>query len=385
MSTASGCYFLVNATRNNTAVECINEKRFREDKLAKENAVFLQYCILIVHIVTMITSTTFYSKYIKMFQSEIRNGWYHVDVFFSSCAVVSLLEVTLKTVFLAIYLYFASCQHAIDDYQFNVIRFTVFLTFFWLVAIYSQAVGHFVGALLADWPTVALIATELTISTLSLLNGMHIQFKRMDNWLMIQLEEVLALAFAVRGFYYSIFGIDRCDPATQYSWVLIDYNIEEDRLAEYVWRCLINVVLLKVSTLAVFHWRFSAKSQRSKINQTKVVNLSTLKNSKSCGLKMNNSIEMSDFNSKTYIIDNERKKLMQFTKHKILIAWNNLSLMKSSSLLENIQPNEKNLILNNISGAVRFNNLIAIMGVSGAGNIVKMYKNAKLNKPYFLN
>src|SRR5699024_11190252 len=59
-----------------------------------------------------------------------------------------------------------------------------------------------------------------------------------------------------------------------------------------------------------------------------------------------------------------------FSKHKISIAWRNLSLYGSNSIFEIVSRDDKRepkTILRNLNGQCRFGTLNALMGTSGAG------------------
>jgi len=73
---------------------------------------------------------------------------------------------------------------------------------------------------------------------------------------------------------------------------------------------------------------------------------------------------------KTERIKEEREiQFEQFSRHKLILAWRNLTLFASSSIFEMDSANlgSPRAILRNLSDQFRFSTMNALMGTSGAG------------------
>ena len=376
------------STTTTTSATCNSEQRLREETLFKQNAHFISYVVLMVSFIAMLSSTLLYGRALAAFRAEHRNRWYSLGVFTASTWIISFLEITLTTFFVAAFSYLISGQHTIDsDEHFNLTRFQLYLLFVLLIAVYSQSVGHLLGAIFADWPLIAMISCELVAVSASLFNGMYIKLDRMGNQLMVVLEDISALAGLGRGLLYSIYGFERCDFSREYSWVLVEYSVDRARIGEYVWRAVVNVMIFKVMTLAILWWRFSrrpsSKGRKAAVENevlhfdntaavaVEIEELSSEKLSQTV-LELKNT-EKSIYSLSTTRSSSARSedelRFMVYTKEKILLAWKNLSLLQSSpSCFSSQKQNaQKPPILNNLDGVIRFNSLTALMGTSGAG------------------
>ena len=376
------------STTTTTSATCNSEQRLREETLFKQNAHFISYVVLMVSFIAMLSSTLQYGRALAAFRAEHRNRWYSLGVFTASTWIISFLEITLTTFFVAAFSYLISGQHTIDsDEHFNLTRFQLYLLFVLLIAVYSQSVGHLLGAIFADWPLIAMISCELVAVSASLFNGMYIKLDRMGNQLMVVLEDLGALAGLGRGLLYSIYGFERCDFSREYSWVLVEYSVDRARIGEYVWRAVVNVMIFKVMTLAILWWRFSrrpsSKGRKAAVENevlhfdntaavaVEIEELSSEKLSQTV-LELKNT-EKSIYSLSTTRSSSARSedelRFMVYTKEKILLAWKNLSLLQSSpSCFSSQKQNaQKPPILNNLDGVIRFNSLTALMGTSGAG------------------
>lgn len=389
MTTADACYPLEGSENNMST--CNSEKRQKEEDLFNQNTHYLSCLVLMVSLISILSSTLLYIRSLTIFEAEHRNRWCSLGVFVASTSAVNLVEVFLTSVFIAAFSYLISGQHTIDA-SFNWTRFALFVLFILLMAVYSQAIGHLLGALLSKFSVVAvLISCDLAMTFFSFLNGLYIKLERMGSGqAMVALEDVVGFAGLSRGLLYAIYGFERCDFDSQYySWVLVEYKVDEERLVESVWKALLNVALLKVLTLIVLWWRFS---QRQKNHQK------TFKKEVDCLFELEKHQLRSSFTLETTIemngiakVDKSRdskilsekmnckneQTVLAYSKAKVILAWHNLSLLQRSSFffdstLQNENPlkfhkqKEPLLILRHLDGAIRFNSLTALMGVSGS-------------------
>lgn len=94
------------------------EERF----LITENINYLGYTRFLQCFLIGCSSCVVFASMAKVFQSEYRNRWYSVGVFYWSLVLVSILELTIFVIVICSVGYFTSEQHAVDDYAINWTR-----------------------------------------------------------------------------------------------------------------------------------------------------------------------------------------------------------------------------------------------------------------------
>src|SRR5699024_4225186 len=134
MATYSGCYSLPTAP-NRT---CKHEDRLKADDFVKMNGNFIFYVTLLVGFVSLITSKLLYSSQLQTFQSEHRNHWYSVGVFYLSSSLVAFIELNFTVLCVCLLSYFLSAQHAADAFTVNWNRLGFYSLFIWLLCLFNQ-------------------------------------------------------------------------------------------------------------------------------------------------------------------------------------------------------------------------------------------------------
>ena len=57
--------------------------------------------------------------------------------------------------------------------------------------------------------------------------------------------------------FYIIYGLDRCEPETEFSLVLVKHLVDPDLIWFYITRILINVAIIRIFTLVVMYFKFN--------------------------------------------------------------------------------------------------------------------------------
>ncbi|OTF81654.1 hypothetical protein BLA29_003134, partial [Euroglyphus maynei] len=150
---------------------------------------------------------------------------------------------------------------------------------------------------------------------------------------------------------------------------MIDYGIDTTKIYSDVIKIFTNIVIIRMMTIILMFFRFSAnlsakKFSQSKIDQLKPINFDTV---------IDVSYENVDIDLTEVTRNKEDKEIdfEKFTNGKIMIAWRSVTLFATTSIYEirsanDIKPDSK-LILRNLNGQFRFGTLNALMGPSGAG------------------
>lgn len=307
-------------------------------------------------------------------------GWYSLGVFFWSSTITSFLELTFTSTLLSLMTYFLSSQHAADEYSINWTRLRFYIIFLYLLAFFYQAIGQLISILFVDHPQIAflvgkdffqnvikqcfvrfLFLGQLSYPTTCLFNGLYIKLHRMElSVVLLQLNEWLGLAYLSKGLIYAIYGVDRCEADKEYSWVLLDYEVDGEAIGTYIWRVLLNIAIVKLVSLAVMYIKFNTFYTRKRLMEVP-------KNEKR---GIDHEIDLDETESE------EIKQIevaptiteVQLAANKILIGWRNLTLFSSDSLFEvSSKENRRKSILRNLNGQFCFGTLNALMGTSGAG------------------
>lgn len=309
--------------------------------------------------------------------------WYSLLVFVGSTSIVELFKVTVTALWIATLGYFFTFQHSADEYSFNITRFSMYLLFIWLLCIYTQSIGQFIGALFMNATELAIIVCQIAYVFMALMCGFFVDTDKTGNVVFIQVANLLAMKYITRGLVYTFFGIDRCDFETQFSSFLLRYHVEESAIIEYILRIVINVLIIRLITLVFLYIKFNTFSDHF------LMRLFTKKASKTSIPEAFDlltdavSINLSDSGSQTHLQikprnfeirkSQEEIAFINFANKKVLISWRNLSLYKSVSIFETssskLSANRKP-ILNQINGQIKYNSLCALMGVSGAVSFI---------------
>lgn len=280
-----------------------------------------------------------------------------MGVYFWSSTTVSLLELKLNVLLLSVLSYFLSGQH-LDDEHFNWSRFALYILFMWLMCIYYHAIGQLVGSLLINHQLIAINASLLIYVTFTLFNGLYVRLHRTSHKYFEEIGNSIGMVYAIRGIHYAIFVFDRCKEEGEFSEVLIDFHIEEDKIYFYVFRILVNVFAVKMLTFLVLYIKFNdwkkiiPTNEDTEIEKELFILDSKCKND--ITLQFNNLV-VSD------------KTATQFN-NKIAIVWKNLSLY-SKNFMYSFESNKNKTsqkLLRNLNGQLNFGTLNAILGTSGA-------------------
>jgi len=290
--------------------------------------------------------------------------------------VVSFFEITFYSLLISTLAYFLSGQSAADGNELNWHRLGYYTFFIWLLCVYTQSIGHLIGAIMMDYIEVAIILCQVIYVFMALMNGYFVDTERTGNMAFIQLANLIAVKYVTKGLMYTFYGIDRCEPETEFSSVLLKFHVEEEQIGEYIFRVLLNVLIMKSLSLAYLYYKFNNFQDHPLWKLFEKI-------SKSCSHEIYPLIPI-DFPHKqsssassspikhdiTLAADQDETKFDKFSRNRLIIAWRNLSLFGSSSVYETgsgLATRNAKPILRHLNGQVEFGTLCASMGSSGCG------------------
>ncbi|OTF78662.1 hypothetical protein BLA29_008804, partial [Euroglyphus maynei] len=198
------------------------------------------------------------------------------------------------------------------------------------------------------------------------------------NYLYLSFDRIVGNLFASKiithGLLYSFYDLDRCDPRTQISTVLLDYNIKPQQIFTDIGQLLIICIIIRLMTMICFiakfqHWTLFAHSFKRSIDDFHVKPIDD--DGKENHLKSYTIHVMKNDDNQRIKTENEMK-FEKFSQDKFIIGWRSLSLFTKDPLYKlrsskSVHPDSSELILRNLNGQFRFGTLNAVMGTSGAG------------------
>ncbi len=281
-------------------------------------------------------------------------GWYSLTTFYTSTALVALLEAVLFAGIISPLAYFVTGQHSADGYAFNWARFATFSAFLLLLILYVQSLGHLVGVAFLERGNLAALFAIVAYLGVSMLNGFFVNTELNltgENggsfWgdPVHTATNLVALKFISRGLVYAIYGIDRCfEEEDEESVVLQFLSVDEDTVwSDCLW-VLAAILVLRVTTVALIYAQFASGGQilkhflgTPKIDWTLTPAAAAEEGQVNVTFQKETSLEMEP---------SSPKQIPLPPSEDILIAWRRLTLFASPpSLLERVRV---------VSGAVYF-------------------------------
>nr|XP_027202656.1 ABC transporter G family member 2-like [Dermatophagoides pteronyssinus] len=373
MVTPNTCYSFIDD-------QILNETIRMEQCLERnwDKNYILQYRVFVTNIIWVSSapitaiSAIIIIKMFKILHNEHRNKWYSYGTFYISFIIVRLIECIIVGTFIALFYYFNINHIYVDDYHLNWKRIGHFIYFICQNALYSQNIGFLIGIIFVRYLEIATIISLVVSQTLHIFMGLFFQQEQLNEPIWKFQIELIKVQKIFHGLLYSFYSVDRCDPETERSYVLIDNEIDRDQIFIESNRIYWNILIIQLIFAIILWLKLSyRKSRGRKFKKSNEIELLTL--DYDCEQRIDNenyrfAINLTEINR----IKTEKEiEFENFTRNKIMIAWRSINLFASSSLYEIRSANQiddkTKLILKNLNGEFRFGTLNALMGPSGAG------------------
>ncbi|KAH7643971.1 abc transporter-like protein 17 [Dermatophagoides farinae] len=361
----------INVYDNESYTKCV-DKLNDEDYNAQYKA-FMGHCTLDFALILIIVNIISFMKIFKVFCNEHRNQWYSLGTFYISFSIVHFIELCFISSYIVVLLYFLIDHSYVDGHQMNWLRLGNMIYFRWMYDLYLQSLALLVCLIFSNYLEIAIVAGGFIVQTIHLLSGSLYNLEQMQNPTLKLLANIINSKVPVNGWLYSFYVLDRCDLEKEISYIMVDYGIDTNTIYSDVIKIFINIGIIRIVTVVLMFFRFSAdlstkKFSQSKNDQLKLINFDAEIDTNS---EYVNSI---DTKLEIEITRNKEDKELdfeKFTRGKIMIAWRSVTLFATTSIYEirsvkDIKPDSK-LILRNLNGQFRFGTLNALMGPSGAG------------------
>ena len=372
MTYASSCLPLDTANLNasSPASNSCTTSDINHSSLVMENICFLSYSFMFIGYLIICCSTQFFLPLVKVFKSEHRNYWYSATVFYWSSLVLSTVQVTCLALVMSCSSYLFTRQFHADVGEFNWHRFSCYIFLIWLLCVYMETIGRFIGVALVDNVKIAIVLSQILYSFLCMLNGFYIEIDDTHSTLVSKTANLISIRFITQNMIYTIYGIDRCTE-TEFSWIMRNNSVKESEFYNNCIRVFINIAIIQLATLCVMLCKFS------NLNDHPVAKLIRKCNEKHDLFELNQAIPLEIHDTKKADKNltplNDVKKLPEYAEEerllcKIIIGWKNLTLYRSESIYEmGSKKGSSQPILRSLNGQFRFATLNALMGASGSG------------------
>lgn len=375
MTHANSCLPLDSANLNTSSLSSTSctTADIHDSSLVMENICFQSYSFMFIGYLIICCSTQFFLPLVKVFKSEHRNYYYSTGVFYWSTLVLSVVQITCLAIVMSTSSYFFTRQFNADVENFNWHRFSSYTFLIWLLCLYMDTIGRFIGVALVDNVKIAIVFSQILYSFLCMLNGFYIEIDDVGSTLVSKTANFISLRFITQNMIYTIYGIDRCKES-EFSWIMLNNGVKGSELHYNYIRVLINIVIIQLMTLCVMLLKFS------NLNDHPIVKLIRKCNEQHESLELNQAIPLKISNlkitNKSLTVNNNLKTISNDEANatlpsKVIIGWRNLTLYKSGSVYEmGLASVAGQPILQNLDGLFYFGTLNALMGTSGAVSFV---------------
>lgn len=377
-----GCYTATQNGSTFTGSTCQEKEGMLHDFTLEENINFQILNREDNTFLVMFIWAFMYSRQAAVFRSEHRNRWYSLGVFYWATDIVSSLQLFVFTFPIALTSYFIVSEQAIDDYTINWARLGHFTACIALCLVHSATLGQLVGVAFAGSKDLILVCLCFASTTQLMLNDFFFKSAEITVAGYRVLAEILGVKYITRYLVYTLYGLDRCKVEEgEASWVLEKYDVVDfEQLWPHLLRVLfVNVLLYKATTFALMYLRFrgqffNRKNAHKKMSKKTDIKQSLMPIDFSSSLLPKKTISLC-----STILINSEIKTQKIIQNGTIIAWQNLTLLKTEPLfrMPKSDENKENIetvflaspeaVLHNLNGSFTFNSLNAIMGMSGAG------------------
>ena len=282
---------------------------------------------------------------------------------------------SILIVLIFIVIYYLNCGILIvEQYQINWYRMGSGSLFTLVIVLYGQSFGYLLIATCIDQFELLLLLSQVILVILSASNGLIVTIDLMDKPFHRTISHLLGSRYIADGYLYTYYGIDRCDPQTEYSQIMKQFFVDTDNIYSNMKNPMIVIIVVRIISIIVMRWTFSNVNNGKIVSATKQEILTKI---------LTPAIEI-DFHEKSTFVqifdsnnniepEMTKNEFQQFCTGRYIIGWRQLTLFATDTIYE-VRPTPESLddlgdklILRNLSGQFQFGTLNAIMGSSGSG------------------
>lgn len=256
-----------------------------------------------------------------------------MSTFFWPFTAVRMLEITIFSLLITLMIYFPTEHYSVDPGQFHWIRLGHIAGLHLLLSLYLQSVGQFFGALLLNYPELAIIAGNGFYNLLFMTSGFLMVVEHMNIAFLYRVAQLAGVNYITKALFYAFYGIDRCRPETEYSSVLHENYVNPDTVYTDLRQVLFNIIFFRTLTLVVMVMRYSLPKiyQMSPSGAKQLISIDYPREDfEQSQPKPEMKIEISKISK----LEPEVDEFNKFASEKIVIAWRRLTLFRTESPYE---------------------------------------------------
>ncbi|KAH7642902.1 hypothetical protein HUG17_9593 [Dermatophagoides farinae] len=351
------------------------QNKLKEDRLIGTLIMLLFLIILLTFSLGIAMYSLMTVNFMKILRHEYRTGWYSFSSLIHPVHANDLITLIFIVIISVVTYYVTSGILYIDEYRINWYRLSPLYLFNIVSFLYGQSFGYLLTSICIDQFEILLILCQVVVVIVNINNGLIVISDLMDKPFYRTISHLLASRFIADGYLYTYYGIDRCDPQTEYSQILKQFFVDTDYVYSNLEKPMIVIIVIRIISIIVMRWTFSNVNNGKIVSATKQETLTKI---------LTPAIEI-DFHEKStfvQILDSNnnnvepqmtKNEFQQFCTGRYIIGWRQLTLFATDTIYE-VRPTPESLddlgdklILRNLSGQFQFGTLNAIMGSSGSG------------------
>nr|XP_046917174.1 uncharacterized protein LOC124497553 isoform X1 [Dermatophagoides farinae]XP_046917176.1 uncharacterized protein LOC124497553 isoform X2 [Dermatophagoides farinae] len=351
------------------------QNKLENDRLNMTFFMFLTFTTLAFLTISIGMNSLVALNFMKVLRHEYRNGWYSYASLIYPVHLNDVITSFFIVLMTAIFFFLTCGIIYVDEYQINWHRLAILILFYYLIFSYGQSFGYFVLATCIDQLELLLLLCQVIITISTMTNGLVVSIDIMDKPFYLAISDIIGTRYLMDGFIYVFFGIDRCDPQTEYSKILKQFFIDPDNVYWNIMYPIYIIIVIRIISVVVMRWTFRIVNN-GKIVSKKKMEILTKMLTPSIEIdfyEKPTSVQMIDSNNNFEVNLPNENEFQQFCNGRYIIGWRHLTLFATETIYE-VRPTPESLddfgdklILRNLSGQFQFGTLNAIMGSSGSG------------------
>ncbi|KAH7643185.1 hypothetical protein HUG17_9876 [Dermatophagoides farinae] len=349
--------------------------KLKEDRLIGTFIMLLMMMLMLIISLSIGMYSVMAINFMKVLRFEYRKGWYSYSSLIHPLYVNDMITSVFLIIVSIIIFYVSSGIIYVDHYRINWHRFGTAFSFVSVVFLYAQSFGYLLIATCIDQNELLILLCQVFVVILNFSNGLMVMFDLMGKPMDIAVSHIIATRYIAAGFLYSFYGIDRCDPRTEYSQLLKQFFVDQENVYSNLKYTVIALLVVRIISAVLMRWTFRNVNNGKIVSKKKMETLARIL-TPSIEIdfhEKSTSVQMVDSNNNFEVDLPNENEFQQFCNGRYIIGWRHLTLFATDTIYE-VRPTPEllddfgeELILRNLSGQFQFGTLNAIMGSSGSG------------------
>src|SRR5699024_3373792 len=140
-------------------------------------------------------------------------------------------------------------EHAIDSYQINWHRLGHYILCTWICLIFTQSIGQLVGVAIMEPYEIAMLLSTILFAFVIMLDDFFFKTEELKRQFFVHASNIVQMKYVTRYLIYIFYGLDRCDPDREFSWVMAKNYSDSNQIWHYITRLLTSSLVIRIITL----------------------------------------------------------------------------------------------------------------------------------------